>query len=659
MDRQSLGAVTRDTIRSGFRKAGLIETDADDSVTIATMSIAVPTRGEVGGSVAAHLQCQFCGSFSKSHAQELAHIAATHPTRLDCVSVGRLGNILLYQSTAQLFHCFDCFYTCRDFNKLYQHIITKHCMMEKGPAGSGDGEEGDRREQKVGEDEVQQQEEEEKEGSPINCAEDKGKEEEGDKTEGKTGEGEVGRENKEKDEGTDTQAMKSPKTTRDLRTSVLRFDGYYYGCMICGWKHQLKSVAASHVVRKHDIPKAYGAQAITQDAAIGQAQSRGAEEEDKVVLPNILRVRTKMQRREEKRQRVKQERGEGMPLKRKRSSEEEGKGDTGEEGEDIALKRNRSEEGEGKGEAGEDGEGKGEVGEDGEGIALKGIRGEEEEGKGEAGEEEEGKGEAGEEEEGKGEAGEEGEGKGQQERRGKAGEEGEGKGQAGEEGEGKGQAGEEGEGKAREENDERNDAQVTKSPNSKSTRDMRKSVLLFDGYCYCCTICGWKHQLKSVAVSHVVRKHDIPKAYGAQAITRDTASAAAALRQTQRGCAEEEEVLTGEMLKQEMEATSRVINYTSSRFVCLICGWKTKLKGFAINHVMRSHEVERPYRCKECRRAFFLPSRPCSSTSGRSTGPDATPAPSAASGLTTWEVSGGTAAAATPGGRRGEEEEEE
>ena len=31
--------------------------------------------------------------------------------------------------------------------------------------------------------------------------------------------------------------------------------------------------------------------------------------------------------------------------------------------------------------------------------------------------------------------------------------------------------------------------------------------------------------------------------------------------------------------------------------------------GFAISHVVRSHEVERPYRCKDCSRCFFLPSR--------------------------------------------------
>lgn len=33
------------------------------------------------------------------------------------------------------------------------------------------------------------------------------------------------------------------------------------------------------------------------------------------------------------------------------------------------------------------------------------------------------------------------------------------------------------------------------------------------------------------------------------------------------------------------------------------------LAGFAISHVVRSHDVERPYSCKDCQRTFFLPSR--------------------------------------------------
>ncbi|XP_070849981.1 zinc finger Y-chromosomal protein-like [Chaetodon trifascialis] len=266
----------------------------------AAMSVIIQTRGEVGGGVAAHLQCPLCGHFSKSHAHQLSHVAASHPTRLDDVAVGRLGNILMYQSTARLFHCSDCFYTSRDFTKLYKHIISKHCMDER-EAGGDDGSE--RGEEKAGEEE--EGEEERKKGT----------------------------------------------------------------------------------------------------------------------------------------------------LKRKRSCEEEGEGHDG------------------------------------------------------------------------------------------------------------------------------------------------------DGVGYRCLICGWKNKLKGPGINHVVRKHNIPKAYATQAIRR----AAAAAKQTQSE--EEAAGLSGELLKEEMEATAKVVRFSSNRFVCLICGWKTKLKGFAISHVVRSHDVERPYSCKDCKRSFFLPSR--------------------------------------------------
>ncbi|XP_050921794.1 chromosome alignment-maintaining phosphoprotein 1 [Lates calcarifer] len=285
------------------------------------MSVIIHTRGEAGGGVAAHLQCPHCGHFSKSHAHQLSHMAASHPACLDAVTVGRLGNILMYQSTARLFHCSDCFYTCRDFSKLYKHIISKHCAGEEG-GGGDEGSDGGEKE-RMGEE---------------------GEEEE-----------------------------KSEKRKRSVE----------------------------------------------------------AEEED------------------------------------------EGSVKPGGEGDDAALTS--------------------------------------------------------------------------------------------------------------------------------------------DGTGYRCLICGWKNKLKALGVNHVMRKHDIPKAYATQAIRRDAATP----RQAQGGgggavlAGEEEEMagLSGELLKEEMEATAKVVRFISNRFVCLICGWKTKLKGFAISHVVRSHDVERPYGCKDCKRSFFLPSR--------------------------------------------------
>ncbi|KAM7375578.1 hypothetical protein PAMA_014606 [Pampus argenteus] len=281
------------------------------------MSVTIQSRGEAGDGVAAHLQCPLCGHFSKSHAHQLSHMASTHPTCLDSVVVGRLGNILMYQSTARLFHCSYCFYTSRDFNKLYKHIISKHCV---------DNKEGG-------------EEEEEKEG---------GRDEGSEKGEEKTGE----------------------------------------------------------------------------DAEEGEKDS----------------------------------------LKRKRSSEAE-----------------EEEEAEGTGDEG---------------------------------------------------------------------------------------------------------------------------VLLFNGSSYRCLICGWRNKLKVLGINHVVRKHDIPKVYASQAVRRAPATAASCSM-------EEEEVagLSGELLKEEMKATAKVVTFVNNRFVCVICGWKTKLKGFAISHVVRCHDVERPYGCKACKRSFFLPSR--------------------------------------------------
>ncbi|RVE75164.1 hypothetical protein OJAV_G00014180 [Oryzias javanicus] len=302
-------------------------------------------RGEAGGGVVAHLQCPHCGSFSKSHSHMLSHLAASHPAHLDATAVGRLGKILMYQSGARLFHCAICFFNCRDFTKLYKHVITKHCVDREEEEGGKDGDDGS----------------------------EKGEEEEGGKD---------------------------------------------------GLKRQKSEEGGSE---------------------------RGEEEGGTKDALNIKRS------------------GEG----RKKSSEGED-----EKGEAPATIKQEDE------------------GEKSELTEVSGFR---------------------------------------------------------------------------------------------------------------CLICSWSHRQKSVAISHMVRKHNIPKAYANHGIKRD----AAADSQVQGGGAEDDEGagLSEEMLKEEIKATSKVIRFTSSRFVCLICGWKTKLKGFAISHVLRSHEVERPYACKECGRSFFLPSR--------------------------------------------------
>ncbi|XP_047432236.1 zinc finger protein 252-like [Mugil cephalus] len=289
------------------------------------MSGVAHVRGEVGGGAAAHLQCPHCGHFSSSHAHQLSHMAATHPALLDGMAVGRLGNILMYQGGARLFHCFDCFYTSREFSKLYKHIISKHCTDPRREEGAHGGEKAE-----------DEEEEEEEAGEEV----------------------------------------KEVKASVEREKSVLTFDGVGFRCLICGWKNKMKALSIKHVVQKHDIPKAYASQAIRREVQ---------EEEEVVVV------------------------------------EEE-----------------------------------------------------------EAGDKEEGRG-------------------------------------------------------------------------------------------------------------------------------KEEEAAAAALAVA--AAATPAVGLSGEMLREEAEAMAKVVRFISNRFVCLICGWKTKLKGFAISHLVRFHDVERPYHCKDCPRTFFLPSR--------------------------------------------------
>ncbi|XP_053273567.1 chromosome alignment-maintaining phosphoprotein 1 [Pleuronectes platessa] len=377
------------------------------------MSVIIHTRGEAGGGVAAHLHCSHCGHFSKSHAQQLSHMAAAHPSCLDEEVVGRLGTILMYQSTARLFHCSICFFTCKDFTKLYKHIISKHCMDDR--EGGDQGEE----EKKVG-DGGEEEEEEEKMGEE---GEEKKMIEEGEEEEKKMGEE--------------------------------------------GEEEEKKMV----------------------DGGEEEEEKMGEEGEKKKMI----------EEGEEKKMGDGGEKEEEEEKNMREEGEEEKK--MGEEGEEEALKRRRSSEEEVKDEDG----------------APQELESEKPDGGGE------------------------------------------------------------------------------------------ENVLTYDGSIYRCLICGCRNKLKVVSVNHVMKKHDIPKAYASQAIRRDVVT----LRQTLSSTPEEDEALgmTGELLNEEMKATAKLVTFTSNRFVCLICGWKTKLKGFVLSHVARSHDVERPYGCQICSSSFFLPSR--------------------------------------------------
>ncbi|XP_077584468.1 uncharacterized protein LOC144204371 [Stigmatopora nigra] len=335
------------------------------------MSTPQVTRGDSRSGVAFHLQCPLCGNFAKSHAHQLSHIAAAHPTLLDGVGMGRLGNIVMYQSVARLFHCAECFFTTGDFNKLYQHIIGEHCMDEAVAVASGgvDGEDnGSEKERKEGGIEVKEGEEEAKE-------EDEG--------------------GKEVDLEVEEEVEEGNGKVEEVAEPVKELNDDFENCP------EKNSILE---VKKEDCPS------------------------------------------------------------------------------------------------------------------------------------------------------------------------------------------------------------------EKSVGNTNESVFLFDGETYRCLICGWwKSKLKGVSVNHATRKHSIPREFAIQRIKQEVPASISApppKRRSKGGVDEEEEDgLCADLLKEEMEVTAKVVRYSSNRYVCLICGWKAKMKGFAISHVVRSHDVERAYRCKDCSATFFLPSR--------------------------------------------------
>lgn len=239
------------------------------SLSVTAMSVIIPARGELGG-VAAHLQCPHCGYYSKSHTHQLTHIAASHPTHLDSAAFGRLGNILMYQSTAQLFHCFDCFFTSKDFTKVYKHVITTHCMDEREAAATE--ETSEKGVEKMGE----QGKEEEKEGGEGSMKRKQSCKGEEDVAKMSCLEEET-REDGLPDNGGASQMV--DKTDGEREESVLIFDGVSFCCMMCSWKSKLKGVAINHVVRRHDIPRAYAIQAIKRDAAAEEDEVAGLSSE--------------------------------------------------------------------------------------------------------------------------------------------------------------------------------------------------------------------------------------------------------------------------------------------------------------------------------------------------------------------------------------------
>ncbi|KAL6115081.1 uncharacterized protein ACO6RY_00015 [Pungitius sinensis] len=374
-----------------------------------------PTPGEVGGAPAAHLQCPLCGHFSKSHVHQLTHVAAAHPARLEGVAVGRLGNIVMYQSSARLFHCADCFFTCRDFPKLYKHLISRHCEDQGG-------------------------------GGPPGEADAAGRE--------RSSEKEVPPTQKERDE-------EVPPTQKERDEEVPPTQ-----------KERDEEVPPTQKERNEEVPPTQK----ERDEEVPPTQKERDEEVPPTQKERDEEVPPTQKERDEEVPPTQKERDEEVPPTQKERDEEV-----------PPTQKERDEE-----------------------VPPT-----------------------------------------QKER----------------------------------------DDEV---PPTQKERD--GEVLMSDGLGFHCLFCGWMTKQKALGVNHAVRKHNIPKAFASQAI---------------RPTEEEEGAvgLSGEQLKEEMKATAKVVRFISNRFVCLICGWRTKLKGFAINHVVRCHDVERPYACQRCARRFFLPSR--------------------------------------------------
>lgn len=187
------------------------------------------------------MQCPHCGHLFEFHIQQLRHLAACHRDYLDATEVGRLGKVILYQSTARLFHCARCFYTFKDFSKLFVHLIAKHCMDEEEEEKGGQ-----RRTDEVGEAKITKDEGGIKEDVEGNLKEEAGQE----------GEGKAEVEMEEEEEETlertgDVEGVQLlGQNSVPLRPRPTE-DGYC--CPACGYEHQLETDVVEHLARCHDV----------------------------------------------------------------------------------------------------------------------------------------------------------------------------------------------------------------------------------------------------------------------------------------------------------------------------------------------------------------------------------------------------------------------
>lgn len=237
---------------------GVFEFDTPDkkSDNDCTLSLSV-----VAGT-ATRVQCPHCGHLYESHIQQLRHLAACHRDYLDATEVGRLGKVILYQRTARLFHCAKCFYTFKDFSKLFVHLITKHCMAEEE-------KERQRKMEEVGEAMIIKYEGGIKGDVEGKMTEETGQEEE-EKAEVEMEEEEEILERTRGVEGVQplgqNGALLRPRPTEDG-----------YCCPACGYKHQLEMDVVEHLACCHGMHWEDSTQPVKKREDVEGGEAEGEE----------------------------------------------------------------------------------------------------------------------------------------------------------------------------------------------------------------------------------------------------------------------------------------------------------------------------------------------------------------------------------------------
>ncbi|XP_075904670.1 uncharacterized protein LOC142903103 [Nelusetta ayraudi] len=203
------------------------------------------SKGANNSRPATRVQCPHCGHLFEFHIQQLRHLAACHRDYLDATEVGSLGKVILYQSTARLFHCARCFYTFKDFSKLFVHFIAKHCMEEEEEEEEEE-KGGQRRMDEVGEAKITKGK-----GGIKGDVEGNVKEEAGQEGEGKA---EMEMEEQEEETLEQTRGVEGvqllSQNSAPLRPRPTE-DGYC--CPACGYEHQLETDVVEHLARCPDV----------------------------------------------------------------------------------------------------------------------------------------------------------------------------------------------------------------------------------------------------------------------------------------------------------------------------------------------------------------------------------------------------------------------